>query len=115
MVKQVMTFGGSGLSDWLIQRISGLVIASYIIFMTAYFLPKGGISYPLWAGLFSHMSMKIYTLMVIMSLAAHAWIGIWTIFTDYVHCACIRLGLMTLVVLSLLALVIWGAVILWGM
>ena len=27
--------------------------------------------------------MKVFTLMAALSLAAHSWIGLWSVFTDY--------------------------------
>jgi succinate dehydrogenase / fumarate reductase membrane anchor subunit len=56
-----------------------------------------------------------------LSLAAHAWIGMWGVFTDYLTERALgpkgnvlRIGLQLLPSLSLVIYVIWGVQIVWG-
>jgi len=43
-----------------------------------------------WTGLFSNIWIKVFTLLTVFSIVAHAWIGMWTVFTDYVKSTAIR-------------------------
>lgn len=113
MVSTITNFSRNGLSDWLVQRISAVLIGAYFVFIAAYFLCHPDINYQQWHALFSATFMKISTFLVVLSICAHAWVGLWTVFTDYVKCACLRIILEVLLILLLLTYVIWSICILW--
>lgn len=73
-----------GYCDWFVQRITALLSGIYTVFLIIFLLICYPISYAQWHSLFTHLAMKIFTLLVIFSVLWHAWIGMWTIFTDYV-------------------------------
>lgn len=102
-----------GYSDWLVQRITSLLIGIYTVFLIIFLLTHHPISYAQWCALFTRLTMKIFTLLVIFSLLWHTWIGMWTIFTDYVKNKSIRLVLETIVFLLLDAYFIWAIKFLW--
>ena len=81
MVTSVTSFSRTGLSDWLIQRVTSLVLLAYFV-LIAYQL-AGSVDYTSWRALFDQTWMKVFTLMAALSLVAHAWIGLWSVFTDY--------------------------------
>lgn len=121
MVTSVTSFGRSGLYDWLIQRVSAVVLAAYFIFLVGYLVANPGLDYVTWASLHQGFGMRIFSLFAVLSLAAHAWIGIWAVLTDYVTTRMMgakatalrlimQLGLMGVVIFY----VIWAIDILWG-
>lgn len=114
MVKSVSSVSHRGLTDWLIQRVSAIVMAIYSIGLIAFFFTHTNLTYTDWHGLFVHTWMKIATLLLLLSLLFHAWIGMWTIFTDYVKPYVIRLVCHVVVFLALVAFFFEGALILWG-
>ena len=75
MVTSVTSFSRTGLSDWLIQRVTSLVLLAYFL-LIAYQL-TGSVDYTSWRALFDQTWMKVFTLMAALSLVAHAWIGLW--------------------------------------
>jgi succinate dehydrogenase / fumarate reductase membrane anchor subunit len=81
MVTSVKRFRRTGLSDWLIQRVTSLVLLAYFIVIAYHLL--GSVDYTSWRLLFDQTWMKAFTLMATLSLAAHSWIGLWSVFTDY--------------------------------
>ena len=83
MVTNITSLGRSGLSDWLMQRVSAVVLALYTVFMVAYLLFNPDLDYYAWTALFDQTWMRIFSLLAFISLAAHAWIGLWTVTTDY--------------------------------
>ncbi|MDF1796983.1 MAG: succinate dehydrogenase, hydrophobic membrane anchor protein [Coxiellaceae bacterium] len=113
MVNSVTNYGRNGLSDWLVQRMTALIIGVYFVFLFIYFLCHPDLTYQQWHGLFDYTIMRICTLLVVLSICAHAWVGLWTVFTDYVKCACLRVTLEVILVLLLLTYVIWAISILW--
>lgn len=114
MVKTVLSVSHRGLSDWVLQRISAMVMAIYSISLIGYIVLHSDLSYGEWHMLFSHTWMKVATILVLFCMLTHAWVGMWTIFTDYVKCFAIRSVLHVLVLLSLAACFIWGLLILWS-
>ena len=81
MVTQVTSFSRSGLSDWLIQRVSAVILLAYFLCVGATLLT--GVDYDAWKAMHETTGMRIFTLMAALSFAAHAWIGLWAVFTDY--------------------------------
>lgn len=119
-VKPVTNLGRSGLSDWLIQRVSAVVIALYTLWLIGYLLSHPGLTYVQWAGLHQYFPMRLFSLLAVLAMAAHAWIGLWAVLTDYVtvrlmgpRATVLRLLLQVGMVGALLAYVIWAVDILW--
>jgi succinate dehydrogenase / fumarate reductase membrane anchor subunit len=110
----VTSFSSNGLRDWLIQRLSAIVMAVYSIFLFLFFVTHAPVDYAAWVEFFSHRAVKIFSLLFLLSLLAHAWIGMWTVFTDYVKITWIRLTLYSIVALALLSFLGWGIAILWS-
>lgn len=103
----------NGVSDWLIQRISAVIIAQYTLFILLFICFTPHLDFAAWAGLFSSTFMQIATLIVVLAIAAHAWIGLWTIGTDYIKSTAVRLTYQTGVILMLTALCLWTIQIVW--
>jgi succinate dehydrogenase / fumarate reductase membrane anchor subunit len=114
MVKSVLGVSHQGLRDWMFQRISAIVMAIYSIGFIAFFVFHRDLSFAEWHGLFANMWMKVATLLVIVALLFHAWIGIWTVFTDYVKPFVLRTILNFFVLIMLAACFFWGLLILWS-
>lgn len=115
MVNRVVVGAHYGLRDWLIQRITAVVMAVYIVSLAAYLLWQPGLDYDIWIALFSSLPVRTFTLLFLMSLFYHAWVGIRDIVMDYVKSAATRLAIHVLVILALLLYTIWSVQILWGM
>lgn len=102
-----------GLIDWIAQRVTAILVGIYTLFLVIYFLAHHPLSYNVFHNLFSNLAMKIVTFIVLLSILWHAWIGLWTVFTDYVKNRPIRLILEILVSLLLIVYLAWVAEILW--
>jgi succinate dehydrogenase / fumarate reductase membrane anchor subunit len=96
-----------GFYDWIAQRVSALMIGAYAIFMLAFIVCHQPMQFSTWHGLFAHLSMKIATFLVLIAVLWHAWIGLWTVFTDYIKCGFLRLFLEILLILVLLTYFAW--------
>jgi succinate dehydrogenase / fumarate reductase membrane anchor subunit len=113
MIQSATSLTSSGLRDWLVQRVSAVILAAYFIFLLAYFILHPHLQYAGWQQLFACNLMRIFTLLALLSLVGHSWIGIWTVITDYIKCAWARLLLEVILILALLGYLFWGIEILW--
>ena len=114
MVNRVVVGAHYGLRDWLAQRVTAAVMAAYCVSLAAYLLLQPRLDYDAWTELFSGQPMRTFTLLFLLSLFYHAWIGIRDIVMDYVKPAGVRLVIHVLVILALLLYTIWSVQILWG-
>lgn len=114
MVKSVLGVNHQGLRDWVIQRASAIIMAAYTIWMVGYIAMHPGLTFAEWHNLFSEDWVKIFSVFFVLSLMFHAWIGIWTIFTDYVKPFVLRCILNFIVLLMLAACFFWAVLILWS-
>jgi succinate dehydrogenase / fumarate reductase membrane anchor subunit len=115
MVNRVVVGAHFGLRDWLIQRVTAVVMVVYCVIMAGYLLLQPNLDYDVWTALFSSQAVRTFTMLFMLSLFYHAWIGIRDIVMDYVKLAAVRLVIHVLVILALLLYVIWSVQILWGM
>lgn len=113
MVKSITNFGRSGLSDWLIQRVSAVIMAAFTVFMVSVLL-TGDINFQTWSALFDKEWVKIFTLLTVLSVAAHAWIGLWIVATDYIKSILLRFIFSVSVALTLFVFVVTAITALWG-
>ncbi|HEU0283039.1 MAG TPA: succinate dehydrogenase, hydrophobic membrane anchor protein [Gallionella sp.] len=113
MVSRVVVGAHYGLRDWLIQRISAAVMAVYSLSLAIYLLTQPRLDYDVWTELFSSLAMRTFTLLFLMCLFYHAWIGIRDVVMDYVKPTGSRLAIYVLVILVSLLYTIWSVQILW--
>ena len=114
MVTNITNLGRSGLSDWLLQRVSAVVLALYTLFIVGYLLFNPGLDYAAWSGLFAQTWMRIFSLLAFISVAAHAWVGLWTVTTDYLKPTAVRIGAQLVIILAIFVFLVWGIIVLWG-
>ena len=112
MVKTVRSVPHRGLRDWILQRLSAVMIVAYALWLMATLVCETNLTFAEWHHLFSLASVKIATILFLAALIIHAWIGIWTILTDYVKPILLRGVLYLVIVFMLIAFFIWGLLIL---
>jgi succinate dehydrogenase / fumarate reductase membrane anchor subunit len=115
MLNRVVTGAHYGLRDWLVQRVTAVVMALFAVFVAVYLLLQPAVDYDVWTSLFSNNVMRSFALLFLLSLFYHAWIGVRDIVMDYVKPASVRLLVHVAVILALLLYAIWSVQILWGM
>lgn len=115
MVASVTNFGRNGLHDWLVQRVSAIILAAYTLFILGYLVINPDLTYGQWNALFESTCVRIFSLLALLSLGAHAWIGLWTISTDYIKPTGVRFIFQAVCGLVMFAYVVWGIQILWGL
>ena len=117
-MKSATGLTGSGLRDWVVQRISAVVLLAYFIVIMAYLLCGTDAGYEGWTAFMLSTPMKVFSLVALLSLIGHAWVGMWTVFTDYItpqslgsSAGAVRLLLQSAMIIALIAYVVWGFMI----
>lgn len=114
MVNSVTNLGRSGVFDWLIQRVTAYVLAVYTIFILG-FMIVSDVNFETWNALFDQTWFRIFSLLALLSLGAHAWVGLWTVTTDYIKAMAPRFLVQAGSGLVMFVYLIWGIQILWGL
>ncbi|MFP6796996.1 MAG: succinate dehydrogenase, hydrophobic membrane anchor protein [Pseudomonadales bacterium] len=111
-----------GLFDFVLQRASAVVLGLYTFCMLGFLLSHRELPYVDWVGFFRSVPMMIFSTVSLVSLCVHAWIGMWTIGTDYIRplsfgkrSTFLRQGYQALIVALLLIYLAWGSAIIWGL
>lgn len=121
MVTQVTSMSRNGVSDWIIQRVSAIVLAAYTLCVLGFVIMNPDLDHAAWSAYFNHSAMKIFTMLAIVATCAHAWIGMWTVGSDYLNphlmgskATFLRAVYQIGSVLIIVAYLLWGINILWG-
>jgi succinate dehydrogenase / fumarate reductase, membrane anchor subunit len=114
MVKSVLGVNYQGLRDWMFQRLSAIYMVVYLVGLLVYLVAHPGLAYYEWHGLFVHGWVKVATLLFMLGLLVHTWIGMWTVFTDYVKPFVLRTVLNVVVLLALMAFFFQALLIVWS-
>lgn len=121
MATQITSYARNGVSDWLVQRVTAYILAVYTIVVVVFFIMQPNVTYAGWNGFMSQTWMQVFTLMALLATCAHAWIGMWTVGTDYLRehlmgerANAIRAIYLVACVLITITYLVWGIEILWG-
>lgn len=103
-----------GLDMWLMQRASAVYMAMFIPLFLVLAASAAPLDYIVWKGLFAPLPMKLGSLVFVLCLLVHAWIGLREIFIDYVHFLALRLALYFAFWTAYAACLVWTVDILWS-
>ena len=114
MVWREATGAHYGLTDWLMQRITAVAIAAYLVLLLGVLLFTPGMDLAIWKALLSDQTFKLATFVALISMFLHAWVGMRDIIMDYIRSTALRLALEVAVIVALLFYSGWAIQILWG-
>jgi succinate dehydrogenase / fumarate reductase, membrane anchor subunit len=103
-----------GWRDWLVQRVSAVVMALYTLLFLGLLLWNGGLEYAAWKAVFANQLFRLATFVFMLSLLWHAWVGVRNIAMDYIKPVGVRLAFDVLVISLLAGYAGWTIQILWG-
>lgn len=122
MVTNVTSLTRSGLSDFIVQRVSAVVMAVYTFCVVGFFLANPGMTHAKLVAYFGSTAMVLFSTLMVLSTAAHAWIGMWTIGTDYIrphyfgsHATAFRLAYQAGCLMFLFVYVAWALQLFWSL
>ncbi|MCZ2102993.1 MAG: succinate dehydrogenase, hydrophobic membrane anchor protein [Comamonadaceae bacterium] len=112
--KRLVVGAHYGLRDWLVQRLTAIVMALFTLALLIQLIAsKGPIGYDTWAGIFASQWMKSITFATIVALIWHAWVGVQSIWMDYIKPDGLRLIFYLVTVFWLVACGGWAVQVLW--
>ncbi|SEL25349.1 succinate dehydrogenase subunit D [Colwellia chukchiensis] len=114
MVNNAATVGRSGVHDFILLRASAIILALYTLFLLSFFVTTADVTYQVWHAFFSNLSTKVFTLLALVALLVHAWIGVWQVLSDYIKPALLRGGLQFFFSVLLLGYFAAGLLTVWG-
>ena len=103
-----------GLRDWVLQRLTAVVMAIYTLVVAVCLLWQAPAGHAGWHDFFTGPFTRLATMLFLVSLLYHAWVGMRDVLMDYVKGTALRLALQSMVGVVLVFYVIWSASILWG-
>jgi succinate dehydrogenase / fumarate reductase membrane anchor subunit len=112
-MRRVVVGAHYGLTGWIAQRVTAVVMAVYTIILLVVFLRGAPINYGVWKDLFAQGWMRVATLLFAVSLAWHAWVGVRDILMDYARPDSLRFALQVITIVFLGAYLGWVVQILW--
>lgn len=119
MVTQALSLTRSGLSDFIVQRVTAVIIALYTLCIIGFFMMTE-VDHAALTDFFGRFSMQLFSTVALLSIVAHAWIGMWTIGTDYLRPAhlpglatSIRFAYQLICLGALFVYVFWALGIIW--
>lgn len=114
MVKREVVGAHYGLRDWLAQRITAFVMAVYSLLMMLVFVRLPVLDFLHWKGVWSLPAIRYSTMLFLLCVYYHVWIGMRDIVMDYIKDAGLRLTLYVIIIGALLCYSVWSIQILWG-
>ncbi|MBE9516620.1 MAG: succinate dehydrogenase, hydrophobic membrane anchor protein [Proteobacteria bacterium] len=102
----------NGLGEWLLQRISALYIAGFLIYLAIWFTLYPVNNYQAWLQWFGSGVVRASFGVFIISLVAHAWVGMRSVYMDYVPIFWLRFVVSSATAIGLMVLLLWFARIL---
>ena len=119
MVTQALSLTRSGLTDFIVQRVTAVILAAYTLCLVGFFVFTDAITHQTLVAFFGSTAMQLFSTLAIFSTVAHAWVGLWTVGTDYLRPAhvpaatVIRFIYQLVCLLVLFVYLIWALTIVW--
>ena len=114
MVNRQVVGAHYGLRDWLAQRITAVVMVIYTILFLVAVIRAPQLDHAAWRAIFVPQWMKLASLLFMLCIFMHAWVGMRNIFMDYVKDISVRLTLYVVTIAWLLVCTGWAIQILWS-
>ena len=113
-MKRTRSLGSAhrGLGEWLWQRVTSVYMAGFVVYAVIYLSLAPIRDFAAWQAWFAIGYVRLAWGLFILSLLIHAWIGMRSIYLDYLRPLWLRSIVSLLTALGLLALGLWAARIL---
>ncbi len=100
--------GANGLRPWLMQRLSAVYIASFLLFILLTLIGTHTVSFTAWHHWVSLPLVNAAFALFVVALLIHAWVGIRDVIMDYVQPVVARFLLLLLFGLIFLISLLWS-------
>lgn len=101
-----------GFGEWLLQRVTALYLAGFVFWVTAVFTLAPPAGFSAWKAWMVDGVVRLAFALAFFSVLVHAWLGMRSVFLDYLKPLWLRICMHLLMAAYLIALVFWSAHIL---
>lgn len=114
MVNRNVVGAGYGLRDWIMQRVTAVIMLVYTVALALFLLtmPSG---YEGWKAFFGQFWVQLLTQVSLIALFLHVWVGIRDLWMDYVKPVGVRLALHVFTIVWLVSCFIYSVKVVWGL
>ncbi|MHB8743254.1 MAG: succinate dehydrogenase, hydrophobic membrane anchor protein [Sulfuricaulis sp.] len=102
----------TGLVEWLLQRVTSLYMAGFVVYVVTRFLIAPVHDQAAWKAWLITGPVRVAWALFVLSLLVHAWVGLRSLYMDYLHSLWLRFSVSLITAFGLLALGLWSAQIL---
>jgi succinate dehydrogenase / fumarate reductase membrane anchor subunit len=107
-----MSVGGSGVRNWVAQRLSAVYLGGFVIAAVICLLVNPVQDYQSWRELVGNPVFNLAFLLFWLALLVHAWIGVRDVMLDYIKPVGLRFSLLAAFGIFLLGMMAWVAKVL---
>ena len=100
--------GANGLRPWLMQRLSAVYMAGFLLFVLASLTSASAMSFDAWRGWVGRPLVNAAMALFVLALLVHAWVGTRDVIMDYVKPVALRFPLLVLFALIFLISLFWS-------
>lgn len=111
--QRIVTGAHYGLKGWLAQRITAVILVLYTLWLVAALAGLPKFDYANWRLIFISPFARVSTLLAVLAVVYHAWIGMRDVWMDYIKPTGLRLLLEVATIVLLAGYALWAVVILW--
>lgn len=104
-----------GVYEWLIVRLSAISIMIYFIYIFISVVNSHNLSYVDWYNFFDHNTTKTFSLINLLFVLIHTWIGMRHILEDYIKSIILRQLGIGLIFMILHIYLLLGIMIIWNL
>lgn len=108
-----LIFKNNGVYEWIIVRLSAIIIAFYCITLCSFIALTKNLSYTQWYTFFNSNVIKIFNFIILLLVLAHTWIGLRHILEDYIKSITLRRFVIGLASMILYIYFLLGTIIIW--
>ncbi|MEJ2059642.1 MAG: succinate dehydrogenase, hydrophobic membrane anchor protein [Gammaproteobacteria bacterium] len=102
----------SGLRAWVVQRMSAVYLALFVIYVALHTLLAPPGDYGAWRQWIGEPGMLLAVSLAYVALLLHAWVGIRDVVLDYIHPFILRLFVLFAIALFLVGCGLWAGLVL---
>jgi succinate dehydrogenase / fumarate reductase membrane anchor subunit len=109
-----MNWRGDGMRSWIIQRVSAIFIAFFVIYFGSFLAANLPMEFRTWHDWVEVTFNKVVIILFFIAVFFHAWVGARDVVIDYVHPVATRFVLLTAILGGLVAMSVWLLLIIQG-
>jgi len=113
MIAKLFKWQSSGFKDWIWQRVSAITFLAYLILVIGFWFLYPLATHLQWHDFLLSLQMRILGTIALFSFLLHAWLGLWTVITDYIKPASLSKFFTYMVIFIIFQYSVAGLFLLW--